>query len=145
MVLRYLSFINEKLIASFSKDVLIDFEIEGENHFVDRLARNDNELDSLGKSIISKEEVISDIKKAIPYIVSKNLFSNGLNWIPRQDILNKEICITNTNTNLNTVLMVRKNKENASYRYKFTIKTVMRKLNFIPYTSNNSTFSIKIN
>ena len=141
-MLKYLQFINEAIIDSFSKEISFDFEIEGEGHFDSRLFRKDNELDSLGSKIISKEEVISDIKKCIPQIVNKNLFGSGLNWIPRQDLLNKEICITNTSTNLNTILLIRKIKNLGSFKYKFTIKTVMRKFGFLPYTKD--TLLIKI-
>lgn len=144
MILKYLSFINESIIDSFSKEVLIDFEIEGGDHFHDRLGRENNELDQLGNGRVSKSEVISDIKKAIPNIVNRNLFANGLRWVPRQDILNKEICITNTKTHLNTILMVSKSKNSGNYKYKFVIKTVMRKLNFVPYSGIDSTFLIKI-
>lgn len=140
-MLKYLDFINESIIDSFSKEISIDFEIEGEKHFNDRLNREDNEEDSEGNKKISKDEVISDIKKCIPQIVKRNLFSNGLMWVPKQDILNKEICIINSKTNLNTLLIIRKNKQMGSHKYVFTIKTVMRKFGFVPY--NRDTFVVK--
>jgi hypothetical protein len=141
-MLKYLDFINESIIDSFSKEISIDFAIEGEKHFNDRLVRKDNELDHQGKKEISKEEVLLDIKRSIPQIVSRNLFNNGLNWIPRQDTLNKEICIINSKTNLNILLIIRKSKDLGVYKYIFTIKTVMRKSGFIPYSKD--TFVIKI-
>ncbi len=143
MILKYKSYLIESLIDSFSKDISIDFEIEGDSHFNDRLNRKDNEVNLDGKTEITKSEIISDIKKSIPQIVQRNLFGNGLNWIPREGVLNKEICISNTKTNLNILLMIAKIKEMGTFKYRFTIKTVMRKPGFIPY-SNGGTFLIKV-
>lgn len=141
MIFDYSDFIFESIISSFSKDISVDFEIEGGNHFKYRLDREDNQVNKFNEKSIEREEVISDIKLAIPQIVKRNLFSNGFSWVPKQDFLNREICITNTKTNLNILLIIRKIKSEGKYIYRFSIKTVMRKVDFIP---TGNTFLIKI-
>ena len=141
MIFDYSDFIFESIISSFSKDISVDFEIEGGNHFKYRLDREDNQVNKFNEKSIEREEVISDIKLAIPQIVKRNLFSNGFSWVPKQDFLNREICITNTKTNLNILLIIRKVKSEGKYIYRFSIKTVMRKVDFIP---TGNTFLIKI-
>lgn len=77
--------------------------------------------------------VIGDIKKAIPIIVSKNLFVDGLHWDTKTNSLNKELLISNKDTNLNTAIIVKRVRITNVYRYLFLIKTVMGKKNFKNY------------
>ena len=132
-ILNYHEFMFEGLVANFKKLIEVEFDIEADEHFFDRLARTDNEPDKEGNIIIDEKEVISDIHEAIKKIVKKNLFNNGLFWDQKnRNELNKDILIINDTTNLNTVIMVSKLKDGGEFKYKFTIKTVMRKEGFRP-------------
>lgn len=104
--------------------------------------RIDNEPDINGSKQISPSEVESDINKAIPYIAKKNLFNNGIYWIG--DKLNSELLIKNNKTYLNIILIIEKNKFNGIQTYIITVKTVMRKISFIP-SSKEKTIEIPIN
>lgn len=56
MISDYLQFILEGKIASFTKNIQIEFDIEGEEHFFDRLSRSDNDPDEFGVTIIDENE-----------------------------------------------------------------------------------------
>ena len=74
----YYDFIIEGVISNFDKNINIKFRIDADDHFYDRLSRNDNEPDLNGNIPIDETEVISDIKLALPEITRKTLFSNGI-------------------------------------------------------------------
>lgn len=133
IILDYQEFILEGLVDRFTKSIDIDFDIEADEHFFNRLTRIDNELDEEGNTVIDEAEVKADIKKAIRQIVKKNLFNDGLFWDHKnRNELNKEIRIRNDSTKLNIIVMISKFKDKGEYKYKFTIKTVMRKDKFEP-------------
>ncbi len=78
------------------------------------------------------------------FVAIKNIFDDNLFW--SGDVLNKEIIITNCTTHLNTVIIVEREINNNSPSYIITIKTVMRKKNFIvSYSNVDKTITIKLN
>lgn len=85
--------------------------------------------------IIDEKEVLNDIDKALKEIVFRNLFNKGIYW--NGNTLNKELLIINTNSHLNIILLVDK----INNGYKFTVKTVMRRLDF---KTNKNTFILNI-
>jgi hypothetical protein len=123
----YQELIIEGVISNFDKNVNVKFRIDGDNHFYDRLSRGDNEPDFSGSTLIDEIEVVNDIKSALPEIVRKTLFNNGIYWdnIKRNN-LNSDILIKNVNSKLNTLISISKEK----FTYIITVKTVMRKNNF---------------
>jgi hypothetical protein len=120
-IMNFYDFINEGVLISTSNNISFNYRVDADEHFYDRLYREDGLPDVNGEILINEEEVLDDISKASKIIASQNLFNNGIFW--KGDNLNLDILITNKNTFLNTVLMVNKIKHN----YIFTIKTVMRK------------------
>lgn len=131
IILDYQEFLLEGFIKRITKSVNIEFDLNADDHYFDRLSRIDNEPDEEGNTIIDEEEVKADIIKAVNLIVKKNLFNVGLFWDQKnRDALNKEIWIRNNATKLNIIVMVSKFKDKGEYLYKFTIKTVMRKEDF---------------
>jgi hypothetical protein len=128
-IFNFNEFLFEGKVAEFSKNIQIDFEIDADEHYFKRLSRPDNEPDKNGSTIIEEEEVINDIKAAIPQIVNRNLFNIGIYW--KGDRLIKDLCIINTNTYLNIIIIVNKIKKGTYGKYKFTIGTVMRNSKFI--------------
>lgn len=144
-ILSYEKF-NEAVLLDTKTNIDISFIVNVDNHYYDRLSRTNTEVDMDGYpitniDIIDPIDVENDIKKAMNDIALKNLFNNGIYWI--KDYLNKELLITNIKTDLNIVLIAKKEKNNKEYKYNLTVKTIMRKKEFIPSHKEN-TFQIKI-
>lgn len=106
-----------------------NYKIVADEHFYDRLSRDEYD-------IIEPDEVINDITKAMPRIALKNLFNNGIYWNGNK--FNTELIVYNQETYLNSVIMIDKVKDNGNYIYNITVKTVMRKKDFIPSKKENS-------
>jgi hypothetical protein len=138
---------NEAVLFNATKQINIDYTVNADKHYYDRLSRTTQDFDINGNSItytdiIDPVDVENDIKTAMSDIIIKNLFNNGIFWV--KDKLNKELIITNEKTDLNTVLMVEKEKNGKYYKYNITIKTIMRKKGFIPSGKENTfQFNIK--
>lgn len=124
---KYNDFISEGILIDTKKKNEIDFRIEADNHFYERLSRGDNEPDKNGNIIISEDEVINDINLSLGKILLKNFFNNGLYWVKGTNKLNKDILISNQKSKLNIIILISKEKN----KYVVTIKSVMRKTNFI--------------
>jgi hypothetical protein len=136
----YNSFIKEGVLADFTKNIEINFRIEADDHFFDRLSRFNNDPDESGSTIIDESEVIDDIKKSLRQIVNRNLFNFGIYWGYKSDKnrLSSDILIFNKKTNLNTVVFISKEKT----KYIITVKTVMRKKNY--KINSEKTISIEV-
>lgn len=114
------------LVDNAEENIKFNYKIVADEHFYDRLSRDED--------IIDPDDVINDVRKGIRKIALKNLFNNGIYWVGNK--LNIELIVYNQKTHLNSVIMIDKVK--GDYIYNITIKTVMRKEDFIPSKKENS-------